>query len=135
MVSLSVSHSRRPETFSLSCFPSPWWPPAPASSASLAVASDVAPPQAAAPPVTVSAPLPSGPYSIGVGVVLASLNPPAVSSSPSDAKSSVSYLLHLAMLAALSSVSVLPTCSSSPYAVLLVYALWVLSSPPPPALR
>ena len=53
--------------------------------------------------------LPSGTSAVGIFIVLTTLAPPAVSYSPSNADSSVSYLLHLTMLATLSSVPVPPT--------------------------
>ena len=128
-----VGFSRRPENFSLSRFSAPWRPPAPTASASTTVVSDVVPPLAAAPPGPVSAPLSSGPYAVGVGVSIipTSSATPAVLASPSDADSSVSSLLHLALSATLSSVSVLPS-QYSPPAPTFFYCPGGPLSPPPP---
>ena len=90
-------------------FSSPRRPYAPTSSASLDFASEVAPPPADAPPGTYYAPLPSDSFVVAVRILLTSPAPPAVLASSSDTNSSVSFPLHLALSAALSSVPVPPT--------------------------
>ena len=124
---------RRSETLSHSLFSTSWRPPAPAASASLDVASKVAPPTGAAPPSPPSAPILSN--SPAVSVSLTSTGSPAVSASSFVAYASISSPLHLAIFSVLSSLPVTAHTVLPPRTVVLRNQQWVFSYSSPPACR
>ena len=109
----------RPATLSLSLSFAPWRTPAPASSASLEVTSQVSPPPTAALPDSSPAPPHSNARTVSVRVWMTPTLPPVVSSSSSVANPYVSSPLHSALLSALSSQSVPFTRYFSPALSLL----------------